>query len=67
MLMVFKKHHLLQQTYPSQNADLSLNTSTATHYIGQEYTSGSNFFDGYMSEVSFIDGSATRRNIIWRI
>ena len=46
------------QTMGSQNADLSLNISTATHYIGQEYTSGSNFFDGYMSEVILIDGTA---------
>ena len=46
------------QTMGSQDADLSLNTSTATHYIGQEYTSGSNFFDGYMSEVILVDGQA---------
>ena len=46
------------QTMGSQNADLSLNISTATHYIGQEHTSGSNFFDGYMAEVVFIDGTA---------
>jgi hypothetical protein len=36
----------------------SFNISTATHYIGQEYTSGSNFFDGYMAETVFIDGTA---------
>jgi hypothetical protein len=46
------------QTMGSQNADLSLNTSTTTHYIGQEHTSGSNFFDGYMSEVILVDGQA---------
>jgi hypothetical protein len=46
------------QTMGSQNADLSLNISTATHYIGQEYTSGSNFFDGYMAECVLIDGTA---------
>jgi hypothetical protein len=46
------------QTMGSQNADLSLNISTATHYIGQEYTSGSNFFDGYMAETVLIDGTA---------
>ena len=45
------------QTMGSQNADLSLNISTATHYIGQEYTSGYNFFDGYMAETILIDGS----------
>ncbi len=44
------------QTIGSQNADLSLNVSTATHYIAQEYTSGSNFFDGYMAETVLIDG-----------
>ena len=44
------------QTIGSQSADLSLNTSSATHYIGQEYTSGFNFFDGYLCETVFIDG-----------
>jgi hypothetical protein len=46
------------QTKASQNADLSLIQSTATHYIGQENVSGYNFFDGYMAEVIFIDGQA---------
>ena len=45
------------QTMGSQNADLSLNISTATHYIGQEYTSGYNFFDGYLAETVLTDGS----------
>ena len=46
------------QTIGSQSADLSLNTSSATHYIGQEYTSGENFFDGYLAETIFVDGQA---------
>ena len=46
------------QTIGSQNADLSLNVSTATHYIGQENISGYNFFDGYMAETVLIDGQA---------
>jgi hypothetical protein len=46
------------QTIGSQNADLSLNISTATHYIGQENVSGYNFLDGYLAETVFIDGQA---------
>ena len=36
-------------------ADLGVNR-TASHKIGQE--AGTNYFDGYMSEVNFIDGTA---------
>jgi hypothetical protein len=44
------------ETYPSQNDDLSWN-STATHVIGAYY-SNSNYFDGIMSHFHFIDGTA---------
>jgi hypothetical protein len=42
-------------TYPSQNADLKVNAATI-HRIGAR--APDNYFDGYMSEVNFVDGSA---------
>ena len=47
------------QTIGSQNDDLSTNYNTATLYFGQEYTSGSNFFEGYMSHVALVDGAVS--------
>ena len=45
------------ETYPSQNTDLTgFNTDTNNQYIGRER--GGNHFDGYMSEINFIDGAA---------
>ena len=44
------------ETYPSQNDDLSWN-STAVHVIGAYY-SNSNYFDGILSHFHFIDGTA---------
>ena len=41
-------------TYPSLNFDGYINESDYTHYIGTEAASG-NYFDGYMSEVCFIN------------
>ena len=41
---------------PSLNADLAVN-STNPHYIGQEH-GGYSYFDGYMSDINFIDGQA---------
>ncbi len=46
------------QTIGSQSANMSTNYNTATLYVGQEYTSGYNFFDGYMAEVILVDGQA---------
>lgn len=40
----------------AQNADTFVN-STTTHYIGSNFTPG-NFFDGYLTEINFIDGQA---------
>ena len=40
--------------YPAQNADLQVN-NTVTHQLGG-YTS--TFFDGYLTEINFIDGQA---------
>jgi hypothetical protein len=42
-------------TVPAQNTNLAVN-STAAHYIGQ--FNSSNYFDGYLTEVNFIDGQA---------
>jgi hypothetical protein len=42
-------------TYPSQNTDLYVNVSGQNHYIGTEQSG--RFFDGYMAEVVFIDGT----------
>ena len=43
--------------YPDQNYDFTgFNTNTNNQYIGRER--GGNYFDGYMSEIYFIDGSA---------
>lgn len=43
-------------TYPTQNTDLLLNAAVL-HYIGV-YDASGQYFDGYMSEVYFIDGQA---------
>jgi len=40
-------------TYPSQNYDTGFNTTTVQYLGYNEY----NYFDGYMTEVNFIDGS----------
>jgi hypothetical protein len=41
---------------PTQNLDMGINQAAA-HYIGSE-VAGSNLFDGYLTEVNFIDGQA---------
>jgi hypothetical protein len=42
--------------YPNQNTQIQFNRNTNGTYVGGQ--AGSNNFDGYMSEVVFIDGSA---------
>jgi hypothetical protein len=44
---------------PAQNTDLAVN-STETHLIGQQ--ASASYFDGYMTEVNFIDGQALTPN-----
>ena len=45
-------------SYPSQNQDSFINNNTA-HYIGvTNVTANSHHFNGYMSEINFIDGQA---------
>ena len=45
-----------QETYPAQNADMSLGASSYTNLIGQ-YGGGGGEFDGSMSHYYFVDGS----------
>ena len=46
------------ETYPAQNANTNFNRpSSFIHTIGSQYTNN-RFFNGYLSEVHFIDGSA---------
>ena len=44
-------------TYPSQNADLNLN-SAVVHAIGRRGDAAAYYFDGYITEINFIDGQA---------
>jgi len=44
-------------TYPTQNATSSFNSNTL-HNIGEYFGGGAFYFDGYMTEVNFIDGQA---------
>ena len=46
----------LSGTFPAQNTDYDINNNV-NHFIGQN-TANSEFFDGYMAEVNFIDGQA---------
>ena len=46
----------LEETYPSQNADLKMNTAIG-HRIG-DTAQFTREFDGYMADVNFIDGQA---------
>lgn len=48
-------------TYPSQNYDTQVNSTSYQNNIGLNYqfgTSNAKYFDGYMTEVNFIDGQA---------
>jgi hypothetical protein len=44
-------------TYPPLNTQYDFNNNSYVHYIGQSGSSTS-FFDGYMAEINFIDGTA---------
>ena len=44
-------------TYPSQNAESSIN-STQVHEIGRRAEDGGQYFNGYLADIHFIDGSA---------
>ena len=46
------------ETYPSQNADLALGTSSYTNYLGKYSSSGNFYFDGSMAHYHFVDGTA---------
>ena len=65
---------LLNSSYPSQNADLNMNVASTTNYIGNN-NSGTGYFDGIMSHVHWIDGTAYQAsdfgeydaNGVWKI
>ena len=44
-------------TYPAQNTTTYMSQTTATHNIGR-WPSPTQYFDGYLAEVNFIDGQA---------
>lgn len=44
-------------TYPAQNTNLTFNTSGLTHYLGRASLSASEYFDGYMADIYFIDNA----------
>ena len=44
--------------YPVQNYSGSMNRATATYISSLYYTAGGFYFDGYLTEVNFIDGQA---------
>jgi hypothetical protein len=44
-------------TYPSQNYDTAINNNVI-HTLGRFSVAAANYFDGYLSDVHFIDGQA---------
>ena len=44
------------ETYPNENEDLNWNRDIS-HSIGRRDSANSQFFDGYMAEVNFVDGT----------
>ena len=55
-LYVNSEQQTLSGTFPAQNTDYDINNNV-NHFIGQN-TANSEFFDGYMAEINFIDGQA---------
>jgi hypothetical protein len=45
-------------TYPAQNTTGNINSNAYSHGIGSYPTYLTNYFDGYLAEVNFIDGQA---------
>ena len=45
-------------TAPSQNTASSFNTTSTVHTIGRYNPTTTNYFDGYLTEINFIDGQA---------
>ena len=46
-----------ENTFPSQNADTHIN-NTVAHSVGRLQHAANSYFDGYLTEVNFIDGQA---------
>jgi hypothetical protein len=49
-------------TYPSSSLASKINVNAVNHAIGVLPTSSSNYFDGYMTEINFVDGQALTPN-----
>ena len=45
-------------TYPSQNSTCAINTNGYAHAIGRRQNGSTWYFDGYLTEINFIDGQA---------
>jgi len=45
-------------SYPTQNLDMNFNASSGTHYIGRQGQSTLEYWDGYMAEFHWVDGTA---------
>jgi hypothetical protein len=43
--------------YPTQNSDTPFNASATPHTLGALTSDSYNYFDGYMADINFIDGS----------
>ena len=58
-IKMYRNNVLLERdsTNPSQNLDTSVN-NTVEHNIGKYLTGNASYFDGYMAEINFVDGSA---------
>jgi hypothetical protein len=46
-----------ESDYPAQNANTNIN-NTVAHSLGRKQSNASEYFDGYMAEVNFINGQA---------
>jgi len=49
--------NLSATTYPALNAEFNINNTT-TQYLGRRFSPAEQYFDGYMAEVHFTDGTA---------
>ena len=47
-----------QNTYQNQNTDTMMNANGGTHRIGADARTAANFFDGYIAETHYLDGTA---------
>ena len=61
-IKLYRNGELLTKTiaaaYPAQNANMPINAATGHSISGRNPFGGSQYFDGYLSEVNFVDGQA---------